>query len=363
MVRGFPFCLVVFLVWFSGFISAWGQAKELKVPIAILEQELEVDSGSDWTLTATLASRRDRASNTPLVILVHDFGARTRNNNINSFIKDQSALFQMISDSLSSQGVRVLRYDKRGVVYDPIGDDAEVDWDVVEVSGVQEYAADLKSLVAYARRSWAREGVPIYLLGVGGGSDIAALVAAEIPIDGLISLSTKVASYDEQLSFYFIDNQLDCWFEQDSNKDQKLDPLELKDWPLFEQFDSDDDAFLTRQELTPYFEQELAVIYSTPEVKTVRGSYERVPSTTELFQKLKVPVLLLHGQRDRFRDFGLIPAFVDKLRHQAVRVDIFSYPFLGVNLGFQAETAENQYGVIKNFVLSDMIEWIHQQSI
>lgn len=87
------------------------QPPSYAVPLMFSEQEVTVGASTDWPLPATLTLPTG-AGPFPVVVLVHGSGPNDRDETIGP-----NKPFQDLAQGLASQGIAVLRYDKRTRVY------------------------------------------------------------------------------------------------------------------------------------------------------------------------------------------------------------------------------------------------------
>ena len=137
-------------------------------PGAFSETDVTVGS-APWTLPGTL-TMPDGAGPFPAVVLVAGSGPANRNESFGA-----NKPFQDLAWGLASQGIAVLRYDKRTLVYA-----AQMAADT-SITVHQETMDDAEAAVALLRKTPKVDPARVFLVGHSLGAYLAPRITAEIP--------------------------------------------------------------------------------------------------------------------------------------------------------------------------------------
>lgn len=143
---------------------------------ALIEEEVSVgDPALPGILTYT-----ESVSPLPAVVLLHGSGPNDRDETLG-----QTKLFRDLAQMLAAQGIAVLRYDKRTLVYGSSYTQADLKTFTVDQESIRDAVAAAEML-----RSDPRIG-KVFLIGHSLGAMIAPRIAQENPglFDGIILLS------------------------------------------------------------------------------------------------------------------------------------------------------------------------------
>jgi dienelactone hydrolase len=140
-------------------------------PSKFAEQDVTVGA-EGWPLAGTLTIPRGKGSaKPPLVILVHGSGPHDRDETIGP-----NAPFRDLARGLASQGVAVLRYEKRTKAHGAKLADPAV---VSKITVKEEVVDDVLATIAGARRMPNIDPDRIFVLGHSLGGTLAPLIARE----------------------------------------------------------------------------------------------------------------------------------------------------------------------------------------
>jgi dienelactone hydrolase len=152
------------------------------------ERDITVGEGTEWPLPGTL-SLPSGAGPFPAVVLVQGSGPSDRDETIgpNKTLKD-------VAVGLASQGVAVLRFDKRTQVY-PVKASLQKQFTVKD-----EAIDDALAAVALLRNQSSIDKNQIYVLGHSlGGMLVPRIAAADPRIAGIISMAGAVRSLEQSI--------------------------------------------------------------------------------------------------------------------------------------------------------------------
>ncbi|MFN2596336.1 MAG: alpha/beta hydrolase family protein [Pyrinomonadaceae bacterium] len=148
-------------------------------PSAFAEREVTVGEGTEWALPATLSMPKGKGL-FPVVVLVHGSGANDRDETVLA-----SKPFRDLAYGLASQGIAVLRYDKRTLVHGAKFVAAFPNFTVKE-----ETLDDALAAVALLRRTPGVDPKRVFVLGHSLGGMLVPRVGAGDPrIRGLVVMA------------------------------------------------------------------------------------------------------------------------------------------------------------------------------
>lgn len=147
-------------------------------PAAFREQEVTVGAGTEWALPGTLAVPAGRGPH-PAVVLVHGSGPQDRDET-----GGLSKPFRDLAWGLASQGIAVLRYDKRTRVHGARFAAAKT------YTVKEETVDDALAAVALLRRTPGVDAKRIFVLGHSlGGGLVPRIGAADPGVRGFVILA------------------------------------------------------------------------------------------------------------------------------------------------------------------------------
>ena len=306
------------------------------VPSSFHEQQVTVGADTEWSLPATLTLPTGNGP-FPAVVLVHGSGPNDRDETIGA-----NKPFQDLAWGLASQGIAVLRYDKRTHVY-PGKMVALANLTVKE-----ETIDDALAAVALLRRTPQIEPKKIFVLGHSLGGTLVPRIglADQGGIAGIIIFAGATRPLEDEFVrqyeyLYGLDGQITPQ-EQAEIDDYKRQAARIK-------------------QLTPAdANSKELLLYIPPSYwLDLRGYF---PPAVAL--KLKQPLLILQGERD----YNVtMDAFHDWQRTLDKRTDVTfkSYPKLdhlfleGTGPASGADYARPRN--IPKYVIDDIAAWIKKQ--
>jgi dienelactone hydrolase len=239
------------------------------VPSAFTERDVTVGAGTEWALPGTLSMPVGKAP-FPAVVLVHGSGPNDRDE---SYLASKP--FRDLAWGLASQGVAVLRYDKRTKVH------PAQTVKLKRFTVKDETIDDAVAAVALMRATPGVDAKRVFVLGHSLGGMLAPRVGAADPrVRGLVIMAGLTHTLEDTLVRQY---------EYLLSLDGKLDDDEKK---LIEQTKRDRDRV---KQLTA------ADLDSTEMLQHAPASYWldlRGYDPVALAGKLKMPLLVLQGERD-----------------------------------------------------------------
>ena len=301
-------------------------------PSMFREQEVTVGAGTEWTLPATLTLPTGTGP-FPAVVLIHGSGPNDRDETIGP-----NKPFQDLAQGLASQGIAVLRYDKRTRVH-PGKVTALQNFTVKE-----ETTDDALAAVALLRKTQEIDQKRIFVLGHSlGGMLIPRIGVADQGIAGLIVFAGATRPLEDE------------WVRQYEYIYGLRGPLTANQKAEIESYKQQ--AARIKQ-LAPADANRKELLLRAPPSYwlDLRGYF---PPAVAL--KLKQPILILQGERD----YNVtMDAFHDWERSLGQRPSVTykSYPKLdhlfleGTGPASDADYARPRN--IPKYVIDDIVTWI-----
>jgi uncharacterized protein len=333
---------------------------------------LEIDLGDGFVTQAELTVPAQRDAPFPTLILFHGTGPYDMDAAYAPMPGDApvSANFRLMAEALPSEGVAVLRFNKRGVR-------AYGDYDFAQV----QLASSLDQLVADANVvvDAARELEPVgdvYLYGWSEGAWVAANVAASRDdIAGLVLQGAPNGDLSGVIGYQHLDNALPYLASEiDADGDGALTLDEIATIPpgypvslmpgfylydfnsmpaaprlnSFVNRDGDDRIDLAR-ELRPAIEQFIANYPSF--IADVKASYD----TSALIAESGLPTLLLHGTLDGWVPLASAEAIAEA---NPDTVTLIAYAGLGHTLSPVESLVFDTFGELDARVIADVVNFL-----
>jgi dienelactone hydrolase len=300
-------------------------------PAAFDEQDVILNAGTDWELPGTLTLPQGEGP-FPAVVLVHGSGPQDRDESI-----EANKPFKDLAWGLASQGIAVLRYDKRTLVHQQrmiLSTDATVDDETVD---------DALAAAAWLRASESVDPARVFVVGHSQGGYLAPRMVQRDPsLAGAVILAGNARPLPtlalEQTNYLLsLDGDLS---ETDQVLIAQLEPV--IEATLNAQPDSDPATLLFNAPATYWIDL---------------NAYDPVATAAETTP----PLLILQGERDyqvTMVDFEL---WQSGLSGRA-GVTFTSYP--GLNHLFISGTGPStpaeyqQPGNVSEAVITDIVNWI-----
>jgi len=304
------------------------QLPDYSEPVGYTESSFTIVSGS-YNLPGTLTRPKDSDS-FPIVILVHGSGPNDRDETIGP-----NKPFRDLAVGLANMGIGVLRYDKRTKVY---SEDSET------INIKEETVDDAKSAIHQALEV---EGVSrVYILGHSLGAFVAPMIATgEKNLSGIIMMAGNARPFEdlilEQINYILSENGVSDFEEGEIEKTKNQ--VELVKSP----------------DLTMDTQSDMLPLGIPANYWLDLREYDQVKTA----KKLKLPVLILQGERDyqvTMTDFNLWKENLSQKKN----VSFKSYPELnhlfmrGEGMSFPGEYMEPEN--IPHYLIQDIATWINK---
>ena len=291
------------------------QGKEMNAD-KVFEKDIVISSGK-FELPGTLSMPKDAKGDVPVVILVHGSGPHDRNQTVGPLKP-----FQELAWGLAEQGIAVIRYDKRSRVYGgaSIEDKNSFTYD-------EEVVDDAIAATELAKTIPGIDANRVYVLGLSLGATLAPRIAEKAgdvdKLAGIISIAGGTRKMDdilvEQITYLA------------SLNGQKVDA-----------------------------KQEAEKIMST--LPQSYREFELAYNPVETAKKLKLPILILQGERDyqvTMEDFGNWR--MGLMRNKNVKFKSYQKlnHMLQEGTGKSTPMEYDKYSPIPDYVVTDIADFIN----
>jgi pimeloyl-ACP methyl ester carboxylesterase len=293
------------------------------------------------TLAGTLLSPRRRGIH-PAVVMVHSSGNQSRNGPV--------AYFRLIADFLATNGITTLVYDKRGV------GSSTGNWTTATFG---DLAANALAAVAVTRRQSGVDPDRVGLWSLSQGGWVAPLAASVDPRIRFLSLVSAAATTPAQQEI----DRVSLVMQANGFTSQEVESGERFLHTFFDVV-SGSEQWETLESAIANTASQRWVQY-VPRPKTPDDvSWAPAPATLDpsaIFQKVRVPVLAIHGTDDLDVPAQInSPKFAKLSTHRESRQRIFEhadhYMLVGV------ANTDLEYRRLSSGYLRLIIDWIPRAS-
>ncbi len=301
-----------------------------------LFDEVDIKVGQrPWILPGTLAMPKG-AGPFPAVVLVHGWGAND---------EDETAgpdrIFKDIAWGLASRGVAVLRYVKRTRQYGP-----EVAKNLASFTVEQETMEDARSAVALLSGMHRIDSHHIFLLGEGWGGYLAPRIAAP---DSQIAGLVLMGAYARPLEDVFLGDARSRMGGNPSPSAAELETLAAAEQEK-------------RQIEDPALKPGMTVRLAGTSVPAAYLLDLRGYSPTKVAATLKIPILILQGEREAQSPNADWEQWRRALRNRT-HITFTSYPTLNrsfLPVAQRPSAAESRH--VPANVIADLSMWMQRNS-
>ncbi|MBN1680490.1 MAG: alpha/beta fold hydrolase [Anaerolineae bacterium] len=296
-------------------------------------EEFDVIVGEDgsWPLPGTLTLPVGEGP-FPAVVLVHGSGANDRDSSAGA-----NKPFRDIAWGLASQGIAVLRYDKRTVVY---GDQMA---DMADLTVVDETIADAVAAVALLQAADTIDPTRVFVAGHSMGGYLAPRIAAEAPtVAGIVILAGNTRLLE------------DLFLEQNAYLLGIDGDLSETDQELLAQVEA---AVLATKNVQPGDDPATLLFNVPPAYWLDLHAYDPVATARQITQ----PILVLQGERDYQVTLVDFQGWQDGLSDRA---DVTFKSYAGLNHLFmsgEGPSVPAEYdsaGHVAGMVIDDIAAWV-----
>jgi hypothetical protein len=300
-------------------------------PTAYIEREVTVQTGR-WEMGGTLLTPAS-ADLVPAVVIVHGSGPNDRDGTVNGVNK----AYRDLAQGLASNGIAVLRYDKRTFVY---GEDSADD--ITQLTMDDETIDDALSAVALLRTIPEIDPARIYVLGHSLGGMVAPRIAER---DGQLAGIIIMAGNSRSLIDVAL-AQMDY-----------LQPLPINAAPQAQEtINRMRTELLAIKDLTPDSDPNLVLFGANLPYWLDMMAYDQVATA----QNLAIPTLILQGERDyqvTMEDFALWQSSLDPSYATFISYPALNHLFL-VGEGQSTPAEYTTQGYIPQEVIDDIVAWL-----
>ena len=334
---------------FDAIASLQAKPQTPKPPFDYHIEDMLVDAGThQLAATLTLPKGEGRF---PAVLLLSGSGPDDKD-----YSKFGHKRFWLMADTLTQQGIAVLRFDERGVG-NSTGDFSQ--------AGFKEFTDDVESLISELVKHPKINLNKIGLLGHSEGAMVASISAFENPHIDFVVLMAGMMNANIGLSLQYQDIAKNIGYnEQDFVAAVKeLEQLAIQGENPEQLIAHYNSHFAKSMPLPKGILQQTAGHFTSPAMVSLL-SYQ----PTEYLSKISVPVLALCGQLDRYFDCDSHSASIAEMFKQDRASQLTQVTYANLNHYFQTAksgTMAEEPSLTETLapqVMSDISQWIHQQS-
>lgn len=301
-------------------------------PSAYTERDVTVQTGR-WEMGGTLfVPTSDEL--VPAVVIVHGSGPSDRDGTVNGVNKP----YRDLAQGLASNGIAVLRYDKRTFVYGV--DSAD---DITQLTMNDETIDDVLSAIALLRTMPEIDPARIYVVGHSMGGMVAPRIAEH---DGQLAGIIIMAGNSRSL--------VDLALEQMDY----LQSLSINAAPeAQETINQMRTELLAIKDLSPDSDPNLVLFGANPPYWLDMMAYDQVGTA----QNLTIPMLILQGERDyqvTMEDFALWQSALDSSYATFISYPTLNHLFLvGEGEGMSTPAEYMMPSHVPQQVIDDIVAW------
>ena len=313
---------------YSAPVGAPFTAEEVTIPVA------------SYSLAGTLLVPKNGERALPAVVMITGSGLQTRDQRIPLPGLERYAPFRQIAERLASNGVAVLRVDDRGI-------GGSTGRETLENATTTSLAEDTRAQIAWLRARKEIDPARIVVVGHSEGASIAAMAGASDPKLAAVVMMAGVAKRGADVSF------------------EQQEDLLRSDTTMTEE---------TRASLREKQKEAVKTILAGGDIPGQKVNawtreyfaYDPLP----VVRKMKQPLLILQGERDRQVDQSHAAMLADAARtagNKDVTVKVFptlNHLFLPSTTGSFSEYSHLATNAVPDTVLDALTEWVvkHTQS-
>lgn len=298
-------------------------AEEVTVPVAT------------YSLAGTLLVPKSGKASYPAVVMITGSGLQTRDQRIPLEGLEKYMPFRQIAERLASNGVAVLRVDDRGI-------GGSTGRETLEHVTTTLFAEDTRAQVAWLRGRKEIDPQRIVVIGHSEGASIAAMIGASDPKLAAVVMMAGVAKRGADVSFEQQEDML------------KSDPTMAEE---------------TKASLRAKQKEVVKTVLDGGEVPGINTwtreyfTYDPLPTA----RKIKQPLLILQGERDRQVDQSHATIIADAVKgagNKNVTLKVFptlNHLFLPSTTGSFSEYGHLSTNTVPDDVLQTLTDWITKE--
>ena len=297
-----------------------------------------VGEGTEWELPGLLTIPEDAGGKVPAVVLVHGSGANDMDLTIHG-----NKPFRDIAEYLASQGIAVIRYDKRTLVHL-----SKIMENFSDFTVQEEYTDDAVLAANILKNDDRIDSERIFIIGFSAGGALAPRIdATGGKFAGLIIMAGSPRRF------------ADIWYDQAVNEISNNQHLFGSEATMAQLAQID--------EWMDYFNRFINMTDEEAKQYTLAGAsgyyykdWDSFPMNEHL-QSSEKPILIMHGDKDvqvfTDRDFGAYKTLLQDKDNVTFKLyPDLNHLFMTSTLGTAAEYAIPE--TVNSQVLQDIVNWI-----
>ena len=300
-------------------------AEEVKIPVAT------------YSLAGTLLVPKSGTRH-PAAVMITGSGLQTRDQRIELPGLEQYAPFRQIAERLASNGVAVLRVDDRGI-------GQSTGRETLENATTTSLAEDTRAQIAWLRTRKEIDSDRIVVIGHSEGASIAAMIGASDPKLAAVVMMAGVAKRGADVSF---EQQEDMLRSDPAMPEAQKQSLREKQKEVVKTVLAGGD--IPGQKTNPWIREYFA--------------YDPLPTA----RKIKQPLLILQGERDRQVSEQHAAMLADAVRgagNKDVTMNVFptlNHLFLPSTTGSFSEYSHLETNKVPDNVLDVLTDWVKRKT-
>ena len=331
----------------------------------------------------------------PAIIFIHGSGPADRNHWLPAYMSSNNQeirIFRDLSETLTSAGFIVIRYDKRGygkhgvdlqnIQIDPVTNEPIFDDPYLYTSTHENLVKDVESFIQHILEQKFINKDKIYLLGISEGTTIIPKIITNKKnpaIKGLILLSTTARTLPQSIYYQSVTNtynKASKFLDIDGNNiidEEEINLLDPREFPYkLESFDMNKDGVSSLLELKAYLLDEYNTYWSTLKGKTIKTNplknyylnREKAVPEYNLLKKYKGSVLQISGKIDAqtpYEEAIIVRELLKKNTNVNLIFKAYSELGHGLSPNIGPHKLINTFGPIQNIVKEDIFQWAKDQ--
>lgn len=325
------------------------------------KEDIVVSGKRGVALQTKIGKPVGRKSPRAVVLMLHDNGPIDYNGNsmLNSTRKEQDGIFYRFSREFRRKGFATVRYNKRTAVINYLETSGHSTDSLHKLTSIfRDLIADVKLQLTNIKKMFP--GVPILLLGVGEGAQIALQVAnKEYSVKGvlLVGFSTIPSILNAYREFVYQPH--DLFRLMDKNKDGVLTYSEMDKGLISVDLNGDNQVTLSEYN-TVNLRQFYTVAYGEEALREKALEQLALPQPLNLLKSSWYKIMFIQGEWDRISPISLVRSVeLENAKWKKANLKFIYEPRLGHELNpkrsfiddsFVPSTIENYTKWVKEFI-------------